>query len=286
MFYDIRGVYSPVFPVPALNDFEENGTLKPTAFFAIRQGSKEFVSQYLSEDWHDIAGTLFYSDNNDNTVDIGALRYAGTFIPVSSVQVTGTDDGTAITVNGGTLQMIAKVQPTNATNKSVIWSITSGTTYAEISPSGLIQAKDNGTVTVRATAREDNRKYDEWEINISGQAQETPLDTTMTGGSEDAATLGLPKQVSPVVRGANLSAVIGDARTPLAQPHNATSAEEVVVVEPVSPDSGDVTEESGADTHALALQQISFKSGIFACVFLLFGLALGVLWIKRKGPRK
>jgi hypothetical protein len=48
--------------------------------------------------------------------------------------------------------MIADVQPTNASNKSVTWSVTNGTGSATISETGLLTAVANGTVIVKATS--------------------------------------------------------------------------------------------------------------------------------------
>jgi uncharacterized protein YjdB len=72
-------------------------------------------------------------------------------VPVSSITVSGTGGATGISVHNGTLQMLATVLPTNATNKDVTWSL-SGTGVATISTTGLLSAVDNGTVTVMATS--------------------------------------------------------------------------------------------------------------------------------------
>ncbi len=50
--------------------------------------------------------------------------------------------------------------PSNATNKTVTWSITNGTGLATINSStGLVTASDNGTVTARATANDGSGIY-------------------------------------------------------------------------------------------------------------------------------
>ena len=95
-------------------------------------------------------------------------------VPVTSITVTGTGGATAITTDGGSLQMVATVLPANATNKTVTWSITSGSAYGTInSTSGLLTAVDNGTVTVRATATDGSNVYGSTNITISGQT--TPV---------------------------------------------------------------------------------------------------------------
>jgi hypothetical protein len=88
--------------------------------------------------------------------------------PVASITVTGAGGATTITSNGGTLQMSASVQPTNAV-QTVTWSVTNGTGRATINSSGLLTAVSNGTVTVRATATDGSGVSGTHVITISGQ---------------------------------------------------------------------------------------------------------------------
>lgn len=55
---------------------------------------------------------------------------------------------------GKTLLISASVSPDNAANKSVVWAISSGSTYASIDANGLLTARKAGSVTVRATAKD------------------------------------------------------------------------------------------------------------------------------------
>jgi uncharacterized protein YjdB len=75
-------------------------------------------------------------------------------VKATSIAVSGSGGASAIAVNHGTLQMLAAVAPTNATIKSVDWSVSPGTGRATISATGLLSALSNGTVTVTATARD------------------------------------------------------------------------------------------------------------------------------------
>jgi C1A family cysteine protease len=75
--------------------------------------------------------------------------YTDEIIPVTSVDISAADNKTSVAV-GATLQLGASVLPTNA-NQNVLWTITSGTSYATISSSGLLTGKGSGTVTVKAT---------------------------------------------------------------------------------------------------------------------------------------
>ena len=77
----------------------------------------------------------------------------GTTVPVSGITVTGAGGAATITVDNGTLQLSANVTPSNATNKTVTWSISNGTGQASISASGLVTAVANGTVTAKAISQ-------------------------------------------------------------------------------------------------------------------------------------
>ncbi|HPU47927.1 MAG TPA: Calx-beta domain-containing protein, partial [Syntrophomonadaceae bacterium] len=86
---------------------------------------------------------------------------------VTSITVKGADDATTV-ANGGTLQMIAEVEPANATDKTVTWSVFPGTGTATIDPStGLLTGTGEGTVTVRATANDGSGVYGEKVITVT-----------------------------------------------------------------------------------------------------------------------
>lgn len=70
---------------------------------------------------------------------------------ISSIVVTGFGGATTV-ADGNTLQMIATIQPINATNTNVVWSVVNGSGTATISVGGLLTATGAGTVTVIATA--------------------------------------------------------------------------------------------------------------------------------------
>jgi hypothetical protein len=97
------------------------------------------------------------------------ISITGQFVPVVLINITGMSGETAITADGGSLQMIADVRPVDADNKDVTWSIYSGSEYATISESGLLTAVGNGNVIVRATARDGTGIYGSTTIAVSGQ---------------------------------------------------------------------------------------------------------------------
>jgi len=115
------------------------------------------------------------SDNDDDST-----------VDVNSITVAGADNATTIITAGGTLQMSAAVLPSNATNKAVTWSVTNGTGSATISTTGLLTAVKNGTVTVKASAKDGSGKYGEIVITISGQPTAIISTTsTIASGDED-----------------------------------------------------------------------------------------------------
>jgi len=89
---------------------------------------------------------------------------------VTGITVSGAGGATTISTNGGSLQMIANVTPSNATNKDVYWEITSGAGIATINSTGVLTAVSNGTVTVRATAKDGTAVFGERVITINGQS--------------------------------------------------------------------------------------------------------------------
>jgi hypothetical protein len=97
-------------------------------------------------------------------------------VKVTSITVTGQGNATAITDNGGTLQISAEVLPSNAENKGVTWSVSDENT-ATISNTGLLTAVDNGTVTVTATAKDGSGVDGQLEITINGQSHLPALGT-------------------------------------------------------------------------------------------------------------
>ncbi|WP_051605456.1 Ig-like domain-containing protein [Sediminibacter sp. Hel_I_10] len=83
-------------------------------------------------------------------------------IQVSSIIISGST-----IEDGGSSQLTAVVTPSNATNASVIWSV-SDATVATISSSGLLSAVSNGSVTVKAEAEDNSGVFAEQTFAISG----------------------------------------------------------------------------------------------------------------------
>jgi hypothetical protein len=100
-------------------------------------------------------------------------------VAVTSIDVTTQNNVVAtITTNGGNLQMVSTILPSNAV-QSVTWSIVSGTGTATISATGLVTATANGTVWAKAVSVADVTKMDSLQITISNQVVAvTSIDVT------------------------------------------------------------------------------------------------------------
>ena len=184
---------------------------------------------------HDDDGTLYYvmygdipvpkvtpTNAGDHTIghigEAGAIRLAKALwwmlariagwdggissVLVDNITITGTGGATTITTDNGTLQLTANVTPSDATNKTVTWSIINGTGQATINSTGLVTAVSNGTVTARATANDGSGVVGSLVITISGQViPVTGITVTGTGGATtittDNGTLQLTANVTP-----------------------------------------------------------------------------------------
>jgi len=103
--------------------------------------------------------------------------YAECVITVTETQ--GTIEVTSVTLDkqsasigvNGTLQLNAMVLPGNATDKSVEFTIQSGTDVVSVSAGGLVTGLKAGTAIVRAHSTSKSSVYDECTIIVSEQSQ-------------------------------------------------------------------------------------------------------------------
>jgi len=99
-------------------------------------------------------------------IDVTGIPKASTkYTKVTGINVTGQGGLTTISGVGGTLQMLTTVTPTNATDKTVTWTV-SDTTIASISSIGLLTAKKAGSVTVTATAKDGSDNFGQAKITV------------------------------------------------------------------------------------------------------------------------
>lgn len=106
------------------------------------------------------------------TITSGATVYFP--VSVSKVQITGTAH-TLLT--GKKMSLKAVITPTNATDRSVSWSV-SNKNYASVSSQGVVTAKAAGagkTVTITATAKDGSGKKATYLIKIKGAVKKISL---------------------------------------------------------------------------------------------------------------
>jgi uncharacterized protein YjdB len=129
---------------------------------------------------------IYYENTPNTPIIAGAINY-----PVTNVSVAGSAGASTITVDNGTLQMNATIVPSNASNPGVTWSVTNGTGMATISPSGLLTAVTNGTVTVTATSVSNPSINGTAVITLSNQVVLiTGISITGQGGVTSISTAG------------------------------------------------------------------------------------------------
>jgi len=116
-------------------------------------------------------------------------------IPVKGIAVEGYNSAEHV-FTGKSLQMSATISPADATEKSVTWSVVTGTGSATIDDSGLLTAAGVGTVTVRATAKDGSGVYGEKTITIT-----KPVAEITVAGKDGAASVFIDRtlQMNAVV---------------------------------------------------------------------------------------
>jgi uncharacterized protein YjdB len=140
---------------------QTDGSLPVTNFLRLARGS-DLID----------AGTNVGFPFSGSAPDLGAFEYSSSDQlkkPVTGIIVTGKDGFNTITVNHGTLQLFANITPVDATDKTVTWTIISGSDKASINSSGLVSAFANGIITAKATANDGSGIYGTLAIAISNQ---------------------------------------------------------------------------------------------------------------------
>lgn len=198
----------------------DNGTLQMSAAILPANATNQFVT------WSITAGTGtgvisaggLVTAMTDGTVTVRATANDGSgvyddqvltfsnqvnIVLVTAITVQGAGSATSITTDDGTLQMIAVITPSNATNQAVTWSVINGTGTATINSTGLVTALTDGSVTIRATAQDGSAVYDDQVITITNQIiYVTSIVVTGTGGATtitvDNGTLQMIATVLPV----------------------------------------------------------------------------------------
>lgn len=108
------------------------------------------------------------AENWANMDDAGLIILDGAQAPtyVDDVKLVA---GQSITVDNGTLQMVATITPEDASIKKLNWTVINGTGKATIDQNGLLTAIANGTVSVKAAATDGMGAEAMVDVEISGQ---------------------------------------------------------------------------------------------------------------------
>lgn len=108
--------------------------------------------------------------------DIGIYEFinSGSTVPVASITLSAQGGRNEISTDKGMLQVNATVFPSDATDKTLTWSIVNGPGEAEISSYGYMQAISNGLVSVMARANNGSGIKGVLDIIISNQT--APMD--------------------------------------------------------------------------------------------------------------
>lgn len=128
----------------------------------------------------------------------------------SSDKELANDQVQSITINNATnitdglaKQLSVTVLPNNATNKAVDWTV-SDPTVAVISETGLLTPLKNGTITIKATAKDGSGISKQVTITITGITGPVVLATSVTIGGTNSSN-GQPQQLTLAVLPANTS---------------------------------------------------------------------------------
>ena len=116
-----------------------------------------------------IVGDVNCTDSSTTIFDSDCIFPICEGAKVSSILVSGQNNDSTITQKNGNLQMLANIWPADAENKEVTWSVNNAG-IASISATGLLTALANGTVIVKATAKDGSSIEGSKSIVITGQS--------------------------------------------------------------------------------------------------------------------
>ncbi|NLB51408.1 MAG: hypothetical protein GX808_00505, partial [Syntrophomonadaceae bacterium] len=192
-----------------------------------------------------ITGDLIIGDGvGDGTLTLNNVTVEGNIInrsdkeqiitdgvSVSAIIVKGKDNVTKIATVKGTLQMLADVKPTTATNKTVKWSVTnedgSLTDKAIINASGLLTAVQDGKVKVKATSVSTPAVSDDIVIEISGQL--LPSTIVFNDAGPIAKIIGDKPFINKVTGGDGEGVITYTSGTPATATVNKTTGEVTIL---------------------------------------------------------
>jgi hypothetical protein len=131
------------------------------------------------------------SESYNNMDDCGLVMFDGAVL-ASDVEDITVSGGNSITSDNGTLQMVAAVMPSDA-NQNVKWVVENGTGRANISSKGVLTAVMNGTVLVKAVAKDGTDIEGKVTVTISGQkVTMNEINYVLNGNFDNVTATGAP----------------------------------------------------------------------------------------------
>lgn len=141
--------------------------------------------------------TREFDKETANTIGLNVTVPAKEAPQVKKVTEVTIGSSSATVRLGKTLQMTYTVKPSDATDKSVTWSVTNGTDKATINSSGLLTPSKIGKVTVRATAKDGSGKYGTKDITITS-ASTILVDYILVEGDDDETSVAEGKTLKMI----------------------------------------------------------------------------------------
>lgn len=116
--------------------------------------------------------------------------YVSSITVTYEIPVTGVSLASTLSVQeGSTETLTATVSPSNASNKSIIWS-SDNTSIAIVSNAGVVTGVAGGTTTIWATSDDDNTKKASCTVTVTA-ASDTRTAVNLTGFSANQTTLAV-----------------------------------------------------------------------------------------------
>ena len=129
-------------------------------------GNADFSSDYLNiGDEVTAVGAL---KKFSSTYELDEGCYLTAYTP-GSTAVTGVTltESTAEVEVGSTVTLHASVEPISATNKTIVWSVQSGSDKASVDENGVVTGVAAGEAVIRAASDEDASIYDECTVTVT-----------------------------------------------------------------------------------------------------------------------
>lgn len=239
-----KGEYFSSTKTQALYDFGEN--MEPTGISVsgstTQYGltvsvSQEDAGSYAPEVTVSVSGTPTqtgtiswngksnYFCTNGDTDEYETFTVSVTVIEASTPVTSITISGSSSVTKGSSTTLTASVSPSNATDRSVTWSIQSGSSYVSISSSGTsctVTGKAAGSAVIKCTANDGSGKSATKTITVSsGSSSSLPSGVSSGSGTSSdpyvfrlSAGTSYSLNVSPVGTFTSYSATSGSVTIP------------------------------------------------------------------------